>query len=63
MSGGQHHHIGLYVFVLAGAYAGWLYLRYFQVTPSGVGDRSPEFAFHMLFPEQLRCVRVECSVG
>ena len=32
MSGGQHHHIGLYVFVLAGSYAGWLYLRYFQVT-------------------------------
>ena len=61
LSGGQHHHIGLYLFVLAGTFAGWLYLRYFQVTPSGVGDKSPEFAFEMLFPEQLRCALRRCK--
>jgi hypothetical protein len=35
LSGGQHHHIGFYFFTLVGCYIGWLYLRFFQVTPAG----------------------------
>uniref|UniRef100_A0A7S0RHA0 Transmembrane protein 115 n=1 Tax=Pyramimonas obovata TaxID=1411642 RepID=A0A7S0RHA0_9CHLO len=54
VSGGQHHHIGFYFFTLLGCYIGWLYLRFFQVTPAGVGDPSAEFAFHMLFPEPVQ---------
>eukprot|EP00854_Cymbomonas_tetramitiformis_P003588 gene3588-4516_t len=29
-SDAEHHHIGLYLFVIFGAYFGWLYLRFFQ---------------------------------
>ena len=56
MSGGKHHHIGLYLFDIWGAYCAWIYLRYFQ--PHGVGaprgDDSADFAFAALFPPRAR---------
>jgi len=63
VSGGQHHHIGLYLFVLFGVYIGWMYLRYFQVTPSGVGDPSAEFAFETLFPEPMQPVMMRLGAA
>ena len=30
-SGAKHHHVGLWLFAAYGAYAGWVYLRYYQV--------------------------------
>lgn len=35
VSGAEHHHIGLYLFVAFGAYSGWCYLRYFQSRARG----------------------------
>ena len=31
-NGAKHHHIGLWLFVVYGAYVGWVYLRHFQRT-------------------------------
>jgi len=56
LSGAQHHHIGLYLFVLSGVYMSWLYLRYFQVTAAGVGDPADSFTFEKLFPDCLHPV-------
>ena len=38
VSGAEHHHIGLYLFVAFGAYTGWCYLRYFQSRSIRLGD-------------------------
>ena len=62
MSGGRHHHVGLYLFDIWGAYAAWVYLRYFQ--PHGAvprGDASADFAFAALFPPQARPVIARVS--
>ena len=62
-SGAKHHHIGLWLFAAYGAYAGWVYLRYYQVRfvdksagGGGVdveavrGDDREEFEFAAQFP-------------
>lgn len=56
LSGGYHHHIGLYLNVLYGTYWGWLYLRYMQVVAdTGLkGDPREEFSFEAMFPEPLQ---------
>lgn len=62
MSGGRHHHIGLYLFDVWGAYSAWLYLRFFQPHGSGLrGDDSPDFAFAALFPPAARPVIARVS--
>ena len=35
-SGGKHHHVGLFLFSLYGAYASWVYLRWFQLHPARI---------------------------
>lgn len=40
VSGAEHHHIGLYLFVAFGAYSGWCYLRYFQLRCADGADRA-----------------------
>jgi hypothetical protein len=61
-SGAEHHHIGLYLFVLYGAFFGWAYLRYFQPLrrrdANGneivqIGDDRREMSFAAQFPEFL----------
>ena len=62
-SGAKHHHVGLWLFAAYGAYAGWVYLRYYQVrfvdTSAGGGgvdvevvrgDDREEFEFAAQFP-------------
>jgi membrane associated rhomboid family serine protease len=62
-NGAKHHHIGLWLFVVYGAYVGWVYLRYFQRTVEDlsrggggvgarvrVGDDREEFEFAAQFP-------------
>ena len=62
MSGGRHHHVGLYLFDIWGAYAAWVYLRYFQPHGAGPrGDASADFAFAALFPPQARPVIARVS--
>ena len=69
LSGAEHHHIGLFLFVLFGAYSGWLYLRFFQTVshaaggtsahPGGAvlsGDPREEFSFAALWPGPLQIV-------
>ena len=69
LNGAEHHHIGLFLFVLFGAYSGWLYLRFFQTVshaagstshPSGgvvlMGDPRDEFSFAALWPGPLQIV-------
>lgn len=56
LSGAEHHHIGLYLFVIYGSYTGWVYLRYFQVHGDRKGDNSEDFGFAELFPSPLRPV-------
>lgn len=34
LSGAKHHHVGLFLFSLYGAYAAWAYLRWFQLHPA-----------------------------
>ena len=34
LSGAKHHHVGLFLFSLYGAYASWAYLRWFQLHPA-----------------------------
>ena len=66
MSGGRHHHVGLFLFDIWGAYSAWVYLRFFQPHGSGVrGDDSADFAFAALFPPVARPViaRVSAPVG
>jgi len=66
MSGGRHHHVGLFLFDIWGAYSAWVYLRFFQPHGSGVqGDDSADFAFAALFPPAARPViaRVSAPVG
>lgn len=66
MSGGRHHHVGLFLFDIWGAYSAWVYLRFFQPHGSGVrGDDSADFAFTALFPPAARPViaRVSAPVG
>ena len=66
MSGGKHHHVGLYLFDLWGAYSAWVYLRFFQPHGTGPrGDSSPDFAFAALFPPAARPVvaRVSAPIG
>jgi hypothetical protein len=63
LSGAEHHHIGLYLFVLYGAFFGWAYLRYFQPLrrrdANGneiivkIGDDRREMSFAAQFPEFL----------
>jgi hypothetical protein len=40
LNGAEHHHIGLFLFVLFGAYSGWLYLRFFQTVSHAAGSTS-----------------------
>ena len=63
MSGGRHHHIGLYLFDIWGAYGAWVYLRYFQPHGAGMprGDASADFAFAALFPPHARPVIARVS--
>lgn len=63
MSGGRHHHVGLYLFDVWGAYAAWLYLRFVQPHGAGAprGDASADFAFAALFPPQARPVVARVS--
>lgn len=66
MSGGAHHHVGLYLFDIWGAYSAWVYLRFFQPHGSGArGDDSDDFAFAALFPPAARPViaRVSAPIG
>ena len=66
MSGGEHHHIGLYLFDVWGAYSAWVYLRFFQPHGTGArGDSSADFAFAALFPPAARPVvaRVAAPIG
>lgn len=66
MSGGKHHHIGLYLFDVWGAYSAWVYLRFFQPHGTGPrGDSSADFAFAALFPPAARPVvaRVSAPIG
>ena len=67
LNGARHHHVGLYLFVLFGAYSAWLYLRFWQDVsaasgggcgggassgqPRLRGDPRPEFSFAACFPE------------
>ena len=76
LSGAEHHHIGLYLFVVFGAYSAWVYLRFFQTVAhsSGTlvgasvasshlrGDPRLEFSFASLWPEPMQaCVGNVCS--
>ena len=58
MNGEEHHHIGLFLFDVYGAYSAWVYLRFFQPHPSkgARGDDSPDFAFAAFFPSSIRPV-------
>jgi membrane associated rhomboid family serine protease len=54
--GAEHHQFGIWLFDIIGATVAWTYLRFFQQIKGreGYGDRSPLFAFHMLFPPGVR---------
>jgi hypothetical protein len=75
LSGAEHHHVGLFLFVLYGAHVSWLYLRFFQPVASAAGatgvgtasagmagDPRPEFSFAALWPTPLQpCIENVCS--
>jgi len=42
------------VMSVLGAYYGWLYLRFFQVRDSGIGDQNSAFSFQSFFPRQIQ---------
>ena len=47
---------------VVGLFVSWTYLRLFQKRPNGVvGDSSPGFAFHTMFPEALHPVLIKAE--